>query len=60
MIDPELNYFVNLETYPIDQLDSEAGQELLKRAQTMIIRFTSYFCMKAPLARFLDEVVPLL
>lgn len=59
MIDPELNYFVNLETYPIDQLDSEAGQELLKRAQTMIIRFTSYD-QKAQLARFLDEVVPLL
>lgn len=59
MIDPELNYFVNLETYPIDQLDSEAGRELLKRAQTMIIRFTSYD-QKAQLARFLDEVVPLL
>lgn len=59
MIDPELNYFVNLETYPIDQLDSEAGQELLKRAQTMIIRFTSYD-QKAQLARFLDEVAPLL
>ena len=59
MIDPELNYFVNLETYPIDQLDSEAGQELLKRAQTLIIRFTSYG-QKAQLARFLDEVVPLL
>ena len=59
MIDPELNYFVNLETYPIDQLDSEAGQELLKRAQTRIIRCTSYG-QKAQLARFLDEVVPLL
>jgi len=30
MIDPELNYFVNLQTYPIDRLGSEAGQNLLK------------------------------
>jgi hypothetical protein len=33
MIDPELNYFVNLQTYPIDRLGSEAGQNLLNRAR---------------------------
>ena len=41
------------------KLKDVTGQELLKRAQTMIIRFTSYG-QKAQLARFLDEVVPLL
>jgi len=33
---PELNYFVNLEAYPIDRLDSEAGQDLLNRAHQMM------------------------
>jgi hypothetical protein len=32
MIDPDLNYLVNLKAYPIDRLDSDAGQELLTRA----------------------------
>ena len=32
MPNPDLDYFVNLEAYPINQLDSEAGQELLKWA----------------------------
>jgi len=36
MIDSELNYFVNLETYPIDRLDSDAGQELLNRSHRMM------------------------
>ena len=36
MIDPELNYFVNLQTYPIDRLGSEAGQDLLNRAHRMM------------------------
>ena len=36
MIDPELNYFVNLQTYPIDRLGSEAGQNLLNRAHPMM------------------------
>ena len=36
MIDPDLNYFVNLEDYPIDRLDSEAGQDLLNRAHRMM------------------------
>jgi hypothetical protein len=36
MIDPDLNYFVNLKAYPIDRLDSEAGQELLTRAHRMM------------------------
>ena len=32
----DLNYFVDLETYPIDRLDSEAGQDLLNRAHLMM------------------------
>ena len=30
------DYFVNLETYPIDRLDSDAGQDLLNRAHRMM------------------------
>ena len=36
MSNPDLNCFVNLEDYPIDRLDSEAGQELLNRAHRMM------------------------
>ena len=36
MSNPDLNCFVNLEAYPIDRLDSEAGQELLNRAHRMM------------------------
>ena len=36
MPNPDLDYFVNLEAYPIDRLDSEAGQELLNRAHRMM------------------------
>ena len=36
MIDSELNYFVDLQTYPIDRLGSEAGQDLLNRAHRMM------------------------
>ena len=32
----DLNYFVDLETYPIDRLGSEAGQDLLNRAHRMM------------------------
>ena len=36
MSNPDLNRFVNLHAYPIDQLDSEAGQEPLNRAHRMM------------------------
>ena len=36
MSNPDLDYFVDLETYPIDRLDSEAGQDLLNRAHRMM------------------------
>ena len=36
MSNPDLDYFVNLETYPIDRLGSEAGQNLLNRANRMM------------------------
>ena len=36
MSNPDLYYFVDLETYPIDRLGSEAGQDLLNRAHRMM------------------------
>jgi len=36
MSNPDLDYFVDLETYPIDRLGSEAGQDLLNRAHRMM------------------------
>ena len=40
MSNPDLYYFVNLETYPIDLLGSEAGQDLLNRAHRMMAKDT--------------------
>lgn len=36
MRNPDLGYFVNLDTYPIDQLDNEAGRHLLAQAHRMM------------------------
>ncbi len=35
-----LNYFVDLDQYPIHELDSDAGQELIARAHDMMVRDT--------------------
>jgi hypothetical protein len=63
MIDPDLNYLVSLKTYPIDQLDSEAGQELLTRAprimeEDALVEFPHVLRSQAVMA-LADELIAL-
>ena len=63
MIDPDLNYLVNLKAYPIDQLDSEAGQELLTRAprimeEDALVEFPHVLRSQAVMA-LADELIAL-
>jgi len=63
MSNPDLNYFVNLEAYPIDRLDSEAGQELLTRAprimeEDTLVEFPHFLRSQAVMA-LADELIAL-